>query len=183
MGSSTNDTSSTIILSGSQSSLPSPTPGSSISGKGPSFHSPPLSTAPSSGSLSPLPSPHSSISGKGPPIHSPPHCTAPSSSPTSARSSASCWAHNITIPSRFSRPTMKCIEEGILTSASRDEVVNSLSTLMMLHTVTPTSTDYTIVCERLVKAIPCLKDCVGSGYVSIYLSLLTFLSFNFIYSI
>ena len=61
---------------------------------------------------------------------------------------------------------MDCVEEGVLTSKARDEIVKSLSTLMMLHTMTPSTDEYNVLCHRLVQTIPSLKDSVGTGHVS-----------------
>lgn len=44
--------------------------------------------------------------------------------------------------------------------------MNSLSTLVLVHTMHPTSDDYNILCSRLVKKHAVLKDHIGSGYVS-----------------
>ena len=76
------------------------------------------------------------------------------------------WAYNLSIPTRFSSATMESIETKVLTGKARDEIIASLSTVMLLYTTTPTSSDYNIICDRLVKKIPVLKDVVGSGYVS-----------------
>lgn len=47
----------------------------------------------------------------------------------------------------------------------RDEIVNPLSTLMMVHTLTPTPEDYNTVCAKLIMAYPVLKDTCDNGYV------------------
>lgn len=58
------------------------------------------------------------------------------------------------------------MKTGILKRRHRDEIINSLSTLMLVHTSHPTPDDYTTVCRRLVEKYPNLKDKVDSGYVS-----------------
>ena len=79
------------------------------------------------------------------------------------------WAGKISIPSRFSVETNTALTSGVLTSKARDEIVKSLSTLMLVHTMHPTSDDYNTVCSRLIKKHPVLKDHIGSGYVSVKL--------------
>ena len=96
--------------------------------------------------------------------------SSPLLSPSPGASSTNRWAYDMVIPTRFSQSTMKCLEDQILTGPARDEIVNSLATLIMLHTVTPSSSEYNTVCDRLVKKLPCLKDCIGSGYVSLNVS-------------
>ena len=54
----------------------------------------------------------------------------------------------------------------MLSQKARDEIVNSLSTLILVHTIRPTSEDYNTVCSRLVKKHAVLKDHIGSGFVS-----------------
>lgn len=74
----------------------------------------------------------------------------------------------MTIPTPFSSSTMKCIENGILSSHARDEIINSLATCIMLHTVSPVPEQRRIVCSNLVRTHPTLKDTVGSGHVSCF---------------
>ena len=57
------------------------------------------------------------------------------------------------------------ISSGVPTRKARDEIVNALSTLIMVHTIRPSSEDYTIICKKLVEKHPTLKDSLGSGYV------------------
>ena len=89
---------------------------------------------------------------------------------SSCNNSTSDWTKKLVIPTRFSNPTMKCIETGILSSHARDEIINSLSTCIMLYTTTPTSYESEIICQRLVETHKTLKDSLGSGlgYVSEY---------------
>ena len=81
------------------------------------------------------------------------------------------WARKITIPTRFSRETTAALDSGRITRKARDEIVNSLSTLVLVHTMHPTSDDYNVVCSRLVKKHLILKDHIGSGYVSMQLNI------------
>lgn len=76
------------------------------------------------------------------------------------------WATKLSIPSQFSVETMSSIKSGVPTRKARDEVINSLATLIMVHTMRPTSNDYNTVCKRLIEKHTALKDNIGSGYVS-----------------
>ena len=76
------------------------------------------------------------------------------------------WAEKIVIPKRFSVVTNEALKSGVLTPKARDEIVHSLATLMMVHTIRPTPDDYNTVCLRLIKTHSILKDKVDSGYVS-----------------
>ena len=60
------------------------------------------------------------------------------------------------------------IKSGILNNEVRDEIVNSVSTLMMVHTLKPTSEEYNTVCSRLIMAYPTLKDNCDNGYVRVH---------------
>ena len=77
------------------------------------------------------------------------------------------WAEQLTIPKRFSTATNKAIKTGMLSSKAQDEIIHSLSTLIMVHTVKPSPDDYNTVCLRLIKAYPLLADNVDGGYVSL----------------
>ena len=76
------------------------------------------------------------------------------------------WVEALVIPKRFSTETTAAIKSGKLNNKARDEVINSLATLMMVHTIKPTSSDYNTVCSKLVRVYPLLKDSADSGYVS-----------------
>ena len=76
------------------------------------------------------------------------------------------WAEVLVIPKRFSTETTAAIKSGKLNNKARDEVINALATLMMVHTIKPTSNDYNTICSKLVRAYPLLKDSADSGYVS-----------------
>ena len=76
------------------------------------------------------------------------------------------WAEKLAIPKRFSVVTNEAMKSGVLTPKVRDEIVQSMSTLIMVHTIRPTSNDYNTVCLRLIKTHPILKDRIDSGYVS-----------------
>jgi hypothetical protein len=53
-----------------------------------------------------------------------------------------------------------------ITSAVRCEIITSLATLVMVHTMNPTPTEYTTLSGRLVAKYPILADGFGCGYVS-----------------
>lgn len=80
------------------------------------------------------------------------------------------WADAFVVPKRFSTDTMEamrnCTKVGSLSNKARDEIVNALSTLMMVHTIKPSGSDYNAVCLKLVKAYPLLKDRADGGFVS-----------------
>ena len=76
------------------------------------------------------------------------------------------WARKFTIPVHFSKATSEAIKSGVMTRAARVEVNNSLSTLMMVHTMRPSPDDIRNVCQRLVETYPMLKDSSHNGYVS-----------------
>ena len=57
---------------------------------------------------------------------------------------------------------------GILTQNARVEIVDSLSTLVMVHTIRPTPEDLTVLSRRLIEKHPSLHDRVDNGFVSSY---------------
>ena len=69
------------------------------------------------------------------------------------------------LPTRFSTPTMKAIETGILTKIARVEIVDSLATFMLVYTSRPTPHDFTTISRRLIEKYPILRDKVDNGYV------------------
>ena len=77
------------------------------------------------------------------------------------------WANTFAVPTRFSVETTSTMKSGVLTAKARDEIVHSLATLIMVHKVYPSPSDYNTVLSKLIKKHPVLKDCAGSGYVSI----------------
>ena len=76
------------------------------------------------------------------------------------------WAEKLMIPRRFSVVTNEAMKSGVLTPKAWDEIVNSMATLIMVHTIWPTSNDYNTECLRLIKTHPILKDGADNGYVS-----------------
>lgn len=75
------------------------------------------------------------------------------------------WAETMAIPTRFSGETTSSIDSGVLSKRSRDEIVQSLSTHILVHTNRPLPDDFHTVCRRLVEKYPSLKDTVDNGYV------------------
>ena len=76
------------------------------------------------------------------------------------------WVKKLIIPTRFSKSTMDCIDMGVLSPHARDEIINSVSTCILLYTVALTPEKRRSICQRLVSTIPILKDSIGTGYVS-----------------
>lgn len=70
------------------------------------------------------------------------------------------------MPVRFSAGTNEVVKTGILPKKARVEIVNSLATLMLVHTSRPSPSDLTTVSRRLVEKHPKLKDKVDNGFVS-----------------
>ena len=78
------------------------------------------------------------------------------------------WHHNFEIPANFSTRTEEAITTGRLTKRIRTEMIQSLSCLVMIHTKSPSSEQYNLVCRKLIEKYPTLKDDIGStGYVSV----------------
>ena len=75
------------------------------------------------------------------------------------------WAKQVTIPTRFSAETTSALKNKVPTQKARNEIINALATLILVHTLRPTSDDYNMVCQRLVNKHPSLKDASGSGYI------------------
>ena len=74
------------------------------------------------------------------------------------------------IPKQFSLKTMTVLRNNIkvdITEAVKREIVSSIATLVMVHTVHPTPEELTTLAHRLVNCYPVLKDSHGCGYVSI----------------
>lgn len=76
------------------------------------------------------------------------------------------WAEKLAIPSRFSAKTTAALESGTPTGKARDDIINALATVTMVHTMNPTGSEYNTVCRRLTEKHPVLKDSIGTGYVS-----------------
>ena len=77
------------------------------------------------------------------------------------------WAKDLALPTRFSTPTNKAIQTGVLTKSARVEIVHSVATLMLMHTSRPTPHDLDTISRRLVEKHPKLRDTVDKGYVSV----------------
>ena len=81
--------------------------------------------------------------------------------------------------------TMECISSGILTQSSRTEIIQTLATLMWVHTHYPSKEAYNTLCAKLVKTHPNLADDAGDGqatYVSDSIMLLYMFNCYFLYS-
>ena len=75
------------------------------------------------------------------------------------------WAEKLAIPSRFSVETTLALKRGAPNGKARDDIINSVATAMLVHTMHPTGANYNCICQRLVEKHPVLKDSIGSGYV------------------
>lgn len=77
------------------------------------------------------------------------------------------WHLTFQIPSHFSSRTEEAIASGLLTKGTRIEIIQSLSSAIMVYTKEPTSVHYNTVCRKLIEKYPTLKDTIGTtGYVS-----------------
>ena len=76
------------------------------------------------------------------------------------------WAEKLVISKTLSVVTNESIKSGVLTPKAQSEIVHSLATLTMVHTIRPTTNDLNTVCTRLIKMYPILKDTMDNGYVS-----------------
>ena len=80
------------------------------------------------------------------------------------------FAEKLVIPSRFLVETTQAVKTGVLTQKARDEIISSLTTLILVHTKRPTPNDFTTICRRLVSKYPKLKDKVDGGFVSFFVT-------------
>jgi hypothetical protein len=67
---------------------------------------------------------------------------------------------------------MKALEgkdKMAITRAVRCEIVSSISTLVMVHTIKPSPEERTVISQKLVSKYPILVDTYGCGYVSLLL--------------
>ena len=62
--------------------------------------------------------------------------------------------------------TTAALNNGVLTSAARNEIINALAKLIMVNTRYPSAKKLERLAEKLVIQHPTLRDSVGSGYVS-----------------
>ena len=54
----------------------------------------------------------------------------------------------------------------MITSAVRCEIISSVATMVMVHTIYPTPEQYTMLAQLIIKGFPILADSYGCGYVS-----------------
>ena len=87
-------------------------------------------------------------------------------------SSGSRWHLTFQIPLHYSKCTEEAIKTGQLTKRNRTEIIQSLSSSIMVHTDEPSGEQYNTVCKKL---IPKLTDGIGaSGYVSIIIRIVLY---------
>lgn len=80
---------------------------------------------------------------------------------------ASQWHLSFEVPNNFSARTEEAISSGQITKRVRTEIVQSLSSLMLTYTKTPTGEQYNTICLKLIEKYPKLRDGIGStGFVS-----------------
>lgn len=77
------------------------------------------------------------------------------------------WPELIDIPTRFSISTNTSLKSGVPSASARDEIIKSLSILILVYTDRPTPEECATICKRLVDKFSILKDHQGNGYVSI----------------
>lgn len=86
--------------------------------------------------------------------------------PSTAASHNDQWQLSFQVPINFSARSEEAILSGHITKRVRTEIIQSISSLMMIHTKTPTSEQYNTVCRKLIEKYPKLKDDIGStGFV------------------
>ena len=81
------------------------------------------------------------------------------------------WAEKFIVPTRFSKETRDAMKNKVITKKVRDEVINALSTLILVHTIKPNPRECEIVCRKLITEYPILRDSksvhTNEGYVSL----------------
>ena len=63
---------------------------------------------------------------------------------------------------------VRCGKNINITEAVCQEIVQATVTLAMVHTLMPSSQEYTIVAEKLVTEFPILADTYGCGFASTF---------------
>ena len=79
------------------------------------------------------------------------------------------WHTTFVVPEKhtFSGCVQRAISSGVIQAKARQEIVQTLRTYMLQHTLYPTSEEYTAVCQKLIVTYPNLQDTIGSnGFVS-----------------
>jgi hypothetical protein len=74
--------------------------------------------------------------------------------------SSSNWHNDFKIPDKFSLQTNQALLSGDrskITPKMRDEIINSLSGVILQFTITPTPEQYTVVCIKLIQKFPIFK--------------------------
>ncbi len=80
------------------------------------------------------------------------------------------WLDTFQMPKQFSLKTMSVLKNNVkleVTEAIKREVISSIATLVMVHTIHPSPEERTALAQRLVNTYPILKDSLGCGYVSV----------------
>lgn len=82
------------------------------------------------------------------------------------------WLSQFQFPESFSSRTMDAIESGILSQSARTEIVQTLATLIWVHTQRPSKNAYQTICAGLIRKFSSLADEADDDtppYVSIIL--------------
>lgn len=104
------------------------------------------------------------------------------SSVDSGSSASDAWLSSFTIPDTFSTRAMECIRSGIVSQSARTEIIQTLATLIWVHTHYPSKEAYNTICSRLVTKYPTLGDDADDDlvpYVSTYLFVVIRISWFF----
>ena len=78
------------------------------------------------------------------------------------------------LPREFSYTTKQAIKTGVVTKASRIEIISAMATRVVQQTRTPTPVEYQTLCRKLVLTYPTLQDPFGNGYVSLVYTIVPF---------
>ena len=76
------------------------------------------------------------------------------------------------VPSQYSEVTMRAITLGAMTSSSRREIVQAVTSKMLKNCKFPTPDQVETVSSKIVNSIKGTRDSLGTGHVSIHFHLL-----------
>jgi len=79
------------------------------------------------------------------------------------------WHLDFLVPEKekFGYSASQAIDNGHVTSNAKRKIISLLRSLMVQHTLYPTSEQYITVCTKLVMKYPKLQDPVGNRIVSL----------------
>lgn len=87
------------------------------------------------------------------------------------------WSNNFHLP-QFSTKTRESLEAQKMSKGMRTEIVTALAFEIWNHTQYPSGDEYNTVCSMLVQKYPFLKDTIGNGYVSVYLTIANYVGMH-----